>query len=288
MISPNIPRETLDQLDDGVYVVDLHRTIGYWNPAAEQITGYRAAEAVGQRCWHNLLRHVDDHGHQLCQGWCPLIATMQDGHEREADVYLHHKAGHRVPVKVRTVPIRQADGAITGAVEYFYQRAVERLPDPAPPHLSAHSLPDELSGLDSRAAMERQIRSRLEAQRHGGALFGLLLLHLDTADAVAARHGESVRDNLRQAVARTLLYAVRKVDAVATWDEQTFAVVLQGLSAAELGDHLARLRFLIEQTFLIVEHRIIRFSSIAGMAHASDDDSLESLAARAEASLARA
>jgi hypothetical protein len=44
--------------------------------------------------------------------------------------------------------------------------------------------------------------------------------------AVAQRHGGPVRESLRQAVVRTLLYAVRKVDAVAIWDEHTLAVVL--------------------------------------------------------------
>jgi PAS domain S-box-containing protein len=282
----NLPRETLDQMDDGVYVVDLHRTISYWNPAAERITGYAADAAVGHRCWHNLLRHIDDHGHQLCRGWCPLLAAMQDGREREADVYLHHHDGHRVPVHVRAVPTRGSDGTINGAIEYFYERVVERVPDPPPPPISPQSLSGELAGLDSRAVVERQMRSRLEALRHGGASFGLLLLRLSSAGAVAQRHGRAVHDDLRKAVARTLLYAVRRIDAVAIWDEQTFAVLLQGLSAAELGDHLARLSFLIEQTFLVVEHRIIRFSSLAAMAPARPEDTLEILVARTEAGLA--
>ena len=43
-------QQTLGTVPSGLFVVDTEMTVVYWNPAAEQITGYSAEEAVGQHC----------------------------------------------------------------------------------------------------------------------------------------------------------------------------------------------------------------------------------------------
>src|SRR5512136_2856200 len=110
-------RTIVENMHDGLYFVDRKRRITYWNKAAERITGYSAAEVVGVGCADNFLVHVDSAGRQLCTGSCPLVASMQDGCFHEAEVFLHHKQGHRLPVWVRTSPIRGPGGGFTGAVE---------------------------------------------------------------------------------------------------------------------------------------------------------------------------
>jgi hypothetical protein len=68
----------------------------------------------------NVLMHVDDTGKSLCLAeFCPALATITDGQEREAEVYLHHKEGYRLPVLARISPIGDGSGNITGAVEVF-------------------------------------------------------------------------------------------------------------------------------------------------------------------------
>ncbi len=61
-------REVLDNLYDGVYYVDPHRRITFWNKAAENITGYSRQEVLGRKCSDNLLVHVNDQGAGLCLG----------------------------------------------------------------------------------------------------------------------------------------------------------------------------------------------------------------------------
>src|SRR5579871_3382167 len=109
----------LRALPDGLYFVDADRKILFWNQGAEEITGYRGQEVVGRHCHDDLLMHCDENHTPLCGSNCPLQATIEDGRPREANVYLRHKEGHRVPVKVRAVPIRDGDGAIIGAAEIF-------------------------------------------------------------------------------------------------------------------------------------------------------------------------
>ena len=50
-IIENISLEhALSTIPSGLFVVDLEMQIVYWNPAAEKITGYSAADAVGRHC----------------------------------------------------------------------------------------------------------------------------------------------------------------------------------------------------------------------------------------------
>jgi PAS domain S-box-containing protein len=112
-------KDLLDNMYDGLYVVDRDRKIIYWNKAAEQITGFKAVDVVGSHCFDNILIHVDGHGMNLCKGMCPLAATIKDGVPRKTEVYLHHRDGHRVPVSVRVTPRHDQNGNIIGGIELF-------------------------------------------------------------------------------------------------------------------------------------------------------------------------
>ena len=112
-------RQLLHSLDDGIYFVDRFRRIVFWNQGAEKISGYSFDEVQGRFCGDGLLQHVDFDGNIMCGAGCPLTATIKDGQNHEVDVYLKHKNGHRVPVKVISSPVYNADGDIIGAVERF-------------------------------------------------------------------------------------------------------------------------------------------------------------------------
>ncbi len=119
LIPDTFYKDLLDNLSDGVYFVNLQRQITYWNGGAEKITGYNKTNVLGKRCMDNILVHVNGEGVSLCKDLCPIVKTMQENCQQEAEVYLHHKDGYRVPALIRTSPIYGADGTIVGAVESF-------------------------------------------------------------------------------------------------------------------------------------------------------------------------
>ena len=123
---PEIFRAVLESLQTGVYLVDRDRRIVFWNDGAERITGYLRQDVLGRCCRDNIVLHCDENNSVLCTTACPLAETMRDGQFREADVFLLHRAGYRLPVHVRAVPIRNRHGSIIGAAESFdEQRFVE-------------------------------------------------------------------------------------------------------------------------------------------------------------------
>lgn len=109
----------IENLHDALYFVDRDRVITYWNKAAEQISGFTANEVVGKSCSDNILTHVDSDGNNLCTGMCPLAATIADEKPREAEIYMHHKDGHRIPVSIRVSTLTDRDGNIIGGIELF-------------------------------------------------------------------------------------------------------------------------------------------------------------------------
>ncbi|MBN2339203.1 MAG: diguanylate cyclase, partial [Acidobacteria bacterium] len=214
---PNLYRELLDAIADGVYFTDRERRIAFWNRGAEALTGYARDEVIGRRCMDNLLVHVDNAGTRLCFGACPLAATLENGEPREADVYLHHKNGHRVPVRVRVFPIRDDGGAITGAVEVFNDNTATRRAAAHLERMERLALLDHLTGIANRRGAEAAIRSRLEELRRNGWGFGVLLLDIDDFKAVNDSCGHETGDRVLRLVARTLEAGARSFDLVGRW-----------------------------------------------------------------------
>jgi PAS domain S-box-containing protein len=63
---------------DGVYVIDRHGMILFWNAAAERILGHSADEVVGRPC-NDVLRGRDCAGNRLCREHCSVRVQAFDG-----------------------------------------------------------------------------------------------------------------------------------------------------------------------------------------------------------------
>ena len=88
----NFNQNILDRISAGVYFVDHDRVITYWSQGAENLSGFSANEVVGKMC-AEFLSHVDENGNVLCGTHCPLLATIHDGQQRKAEVWMMHKLG---------------------------------------------------------------------------------------------------------------------------------------------------------------------------------------------------
>jgi len=275
-------KQLLDEMYDGVYFVDRQRRIRYWNRGAERLSGYSADEVVGHFCGDNLLRHIDECGRRLCMGMCPLAATICDGQPRQAEVIMHHKNGHRVPVLVRVAPIRDDSGAIVGAVEVFSDNSHQKAALEEIERLRELALLDPLTGIGNRRFIESTTHSRLEELRRYGWPFGVILADIDHFKKVNDTFGHLVGDDVLKMVARTLAHNVRAFDAVGRWGGEEFAIVAQNVSARMLRVLAERLRILVEQSSLFVNAMTVRVTISLGAAIARSDDTPLSLLDRAD------
>src|SRR3984885_5842596 len=94
-LDAGLHKDLLDQLDEGVCMVDRDHRILYWNRGAERITGYLAHEVAGQFSHGDLLMHCENDGSLLPGAGSAAAGVMQDGRQRESTVLLKHREGHR-------------------------------------------------------------------------------------------------------------------------------------------------------------------------------------------------
>lgn len=276
-------RNLLDHLFEGVYCLDVNRTIIYWNHGAERLTGYRAEEVVGKSCADNILVHVDQEGHQLCLAeTCPAAKSICGGGLQEADVFLHHKDGHRVPVSIRTNCLRDESGKIVGAVEIFSERYDKLALEQQVEELQQLSLLDSLTGVGNRRYGEEQVRARLNEFQRTSVPFGVLMLDLDHFKAINDRHGHQVGDRVLKMVSRTLATNVRSFDHVSRWGGEEFLIIAVNVDPPQLCQIAEKLRMLVMSSGLTDFKPVVRATVSIGAAIVVPGDTAESLVGRAD------
>jgi diguanylate cyclase (GGDEF)-like protein/PAS domain S-box-containing protein len=227
----DIYRDIVENLYDGVYIVDRERVITYWNKGAERITGYTRERVLGHSCRDNLLNHVTADGVELCLGLCPLAACMQDGVTREADVFVHHADGHRVPVMVRAAPLRDAEGRVVGAVETFSSDLGLLAVRQELRELRHSVQTDALTGIANRSHLEGRLQAHLAEQAHQkGAPAGVLFADIDHFKRVNDLRGHDVGDAAQRMVAETLRHNMRRSDVVGRWGGEEFVAILYSVA----------------------------------------------------------
>lgn len=108
-----------DAMPLGICLVDLQGKIVYWNASAETITGYLCQEVLGRAYRGDLLIECSHCGgvKRNTELQCPVWEVLRDGRAVEADLFLRHKDGHRLPVHVDAFPLRDARGGLRGVAE---------------------------------------------------------------------------------------------------------------------------------------------------------------------------
>jgi len=275
-------RTLLEQMREGVYLVDRDRRIQYWNPAAERITGFAASEVVGSHCHNRVLMHMDESGHLLCEGGCPLHKTLHDKQSRELRVYFHHKMGHRVPVMVRCVPWKDEDGELLGAVEFFWPEGREEQLQERLQELERMALLDPLTRLVNRRHLDASLDSRLGELRRFGWPFGLLFVDVDRFKQVNDSFGHEVGDKVLKLVSLTLVNSVRPFDMVGRWGGEEFLAILTNVTPEQLMHVAERSRLLVEGSDLKEGSHLLSVTVSLGATMARPEDDPASLFSRVD------
>jgi PAS domain S-box-containing protein/diguanylate cyclase (GGDEF)-like protein len=224
-------RGIVDALPVATYLVDPNRRVLVWNDACERLTGYRREEVLGRSCANRLLQHVDGECTPKCGSACPLIETMWDGRPRVSNLILRHKAGYRIPVRVRSAPVRDEQGVIVGACEAMDERPMWL---PEPPLLPPPAWLDAATELPPRAAVLERLAA--EVREFGGnrVPFGVLRLEIDGFERLCADDGAIGAGRVLYVTAQTVSRLVGPGNLIGRWSAGGFLAVLRGCSESSL------------------------------------------------------
>ena len=272
----------IENLHDALYFVDRDRVITYWNKAAEQISGFTANEVVGKSCSDNILTHVDSDGNNLCTGMCPLAATIADGKPREAELYMHHKDGHRIPVSVRVSALTDRDGNIIGGIELFTDISNQAANDLRVKELEKLALLDNLTQLANRNYIEREIQSRFEEKKRFNVPFGILFIDIDHFKKYNDIYGHPAGDEVLNFVANTFVANTRPFDIYGRWGGEEFIGIIRNINGKDLELLGDRLRSLIENSYIIRENEKLYVTISIGATLVNENDTIDTLIKRAD------
>ncbi len=271
----------ISKMQDGAYFVDTNRKILFWNAAAERITGYTKEEIIGKDCPSSGLNHIDEEGRPLCQVGCPLFATNIDGKERQERVFVRHKNGHRIPVRVNIFPIRMGE-EIVGSIELFTQDSPTSYDDTLITKLSGMAMHDELTKLPNRRYLESFLNYKLSQHRHFGQKFAVIFADIDDFSAFNNNYGHEVGDAVLLSIAETIKKNTNKEDLIGRWGGEEF-VGIYTISNDYEGTILAdNFRKIIEQTEVNHNGEQLHVTISVGVTIVKLDDTAETIVDRAD------
>lgn len=272
----------VENLYDGLYFVDQDLVITYWNKAAERISGFAAEEVLGKSCSDSILTHIDSDGNHLCTGMCPLAATIADGTNREAEIYMHHKNGHRIPVSVRVSTLTDKDNNVIGGIEIFTDISNRSTNELRVKELEKMALLDNLTQLANRNYIEREIQSRFEEKKRLNVPFGVLFMDIDHFKQFNDRYGHDVGDDVLKFVANTFVSDARPFDLYGRWGGEEFLGIIRNITERNLKHLGNRVLNLIENSYITHNDKKLRVTISIGATLVRETDTMESLIKRVD------
>ena len=237
-------RAVVDHVVDGIITIDQHGTLESFNPAAERIFGYQAAEVLGRNV-KLLIPEPDRSAHDgylanyarasqrtiVCSGR-EVMGLRSDGSTFPMDL-----AVSEYPLDGRRV--------FTGIVRDITER--KRAED----QLTYQATHDLLTGLPNRTLLQRHMEQAIASSRDQDASFALLLLDLDRFKEINDTFGHHYGDTILQQVSPRLLGAVRESDTVARLGGDEFGICLPCADRATADQIAERILASLKQPILV-------------------------------------
>lgn len=272
-----------DDLYDGVYVVDTHCRIIFWNKSAQSLSGYLPVEVLEKCCSTNLLSHVSQDGIELCHhGSCPMVRCMKTGESINEEVYLHHKDGHLVPVIARIYPLYNHAEQIIGAIQIFRDNQQSHDHLRRIQELERLALLDPLTEIGNRRLFHKNLMALLNSLNRYGEAFGVILTDIDHFKKINDTYGHQAGDQILVSVAKTLANALRSTDSVYRWGGEEFFSIVKCVDASQLRAITDKLHQVISQIRIGENSSRKQLTVSSGATIALADDTIDTVIARAD------
>ncbi|MGB6128064.1 MAG: sensor domain-containing diguanylate cyclase [Psychrilyobacter sp.] len=270
-------KAVLNNLYDAVYIVDTNRKMIYWNKAAEDLTGYSSSDVIGSHCFDNILNHIDSNGTQLCKNCCPLMAAIKDDEIKEANVFFHHKNGHRIPIFVKAFPYKDSNGVIIGAIEIFSEISERKQILEKIKNLSQLAMLDELTKIPNRRYTENVIKIKLNEYSLNKINFALVFIDIDNFKHINDNYGHDVGDMVLKAISKTFLNNLSGDDVIGRWGGDEFLAAFSGIEEEGLKMVTEKLRMLVENTVVDIKGEHLKVTISIGAVLVTPEDDLSTL-----------
>lgn len=272
--------KVFDTSSNGIMITDSNNIVLEVNPAFTVITGYTAAEIVGQN------PRLLSSGRQDKAFYEKLWQSIKAEGVWQGEIWNRNKDG-AVFVEWLTInAVKNVQGETTHHIAIFSditerKEQVERLE-----YLATH---DPLTGLANRALFAELLHKALSEARRSKTAVAVLFLDVDKFKHINDTLGHYVGDLLLQHVANSLLNLLRAGDIVARQGGDEFIMALPNLTSTRDASLLAeKILRTLEQPCMLNGQTLQVTTSIGIALFPSDGTSIDDLMQNADTALYRA
>lgn len=268
------------QSSEIIFITDINGTYEYVNPCFERVTGYSAAEAVGQP--GDLLKSGLMEVSFYRDLWESILAK-----KTFSAVFVNRKKdGELVYMDEMIAPLVDEQGNI----EHFIATARDVTEDKTTQdrlrYISEHDL---LTKTYNRAYFENELAELISGDPLRRRGFALIFIDIDRFDKVSEGLGHQVGDLMLIELSRRMQMICKEYDLLARFGGDQFVIKLDSAtSAEEVLPELERLQTSISKTITIEKDTLSVTASLGVALYPSDGETYEQLIKSAFAAVKRA
>ncbi|MFH1598239.1 MAG: ATP-binding protein [Patescibacteria group bacterium] len=159
---------TLQNIGDGVIVVDGHQVISMINPVAEKIIGIKTEKTIGQR-YDQVFRLTKSTNRRSRRSFVEIVLHSGQIFHSSSDTIISKKNGYQIPVDFSAAPVMDVNKKPTGCVIVFRDVRKARAVDRAKSEfvsLASHQLKTPLAAVKWNAEMLLAAKGKEFTDKH--------------------------------------------------------------------------------------------------------------------------
>jgi diguanylate cyclase (GGDEF)-like protein/PAS domain S-box-containing protein len=270
----NVYESLVEGSDDAIVTKTLAGIVTSWNPGAQRLFGFSAAEMIGESIT-KIIPLDRLHEEEM------ILQRIAAGERVEHfETVRTHKSGSLVHVSVTISPLCDASGRVVGASKIARDIGDRIL---AAQTIWRQANQDALTNLPNRSAFRRHLEMEIARAECDSGHFALLYADLDHFKMVNDSLGHDAGDALLVAVAARLRTALRGSDVLARLGGDEFTVLLPTLDdPLALHTVSSKLHDALAEPFAHASHPIHVSASIGMAMYPRDGSSADELLRHAD------
>ncbi len=249
-----------DNASDVIWTMDVDGRFTYVSPSVEKLSGYSAAQTLGQSIAEALAPESSAVAQEMLKKALAAIHTRQPFPEYRGELEVLRKDGTTVWTEVRTTRMRNAADEFIGILGVTRDISERKRVEESIRHMAQH---DALTGLPNRALFSDRLQQALASAQRDARRLAVMFIDLDKFKPINDSFGHGVGDLLLRDVAQRVCACLRASDTVARIGGDEFVVLLR--AAEEDAGALAvgeKIRLALGQPFELAGHRLPISASI--------------------------
>jgi len=269
---------TIFESQEGMFITNAERVILKVNHAFTEITGYTAAEAVGQD------PRLLNSGRHDSAFYTALWQNVKNTGKWCGEIWNRRKDGEIYPQWLTITAVKANHGTeithyVATLIDISERKAAEE-------QIKQLAFYDVLTDLPNRRSLFERMKYSINLARRDGKLMATLMLDLDKFKPVNDSLGHAAGDLLLQQVANRITARLRDIDMVARLGGDEFVVLLDDISQNSDIEHIASdIITTLSQPFRLQNNNVHIGASIGISLYPQHGDSPEILLDNADAAL---